>query len=881
MPRRGAPFVGGYPRLAEDDFSHGKGANMGDKQRLFISYSHKDADWLDLVQTHLAILRMQGQVKAWSDESIQPGDRWKDEIETAMREADVAVLLVSPNFIASDFIMKQELPRLLDIQNRKQPGRLHRILPLILEPCAWKKIPALQELEVRPKGRELSAGSEHQQQADLVDFAQQVTDLLFAAPAPVETQPPAGTQTKTVVLGAKNYATLELRLSHWEWNSYQVELSFTWSGDRSGDFLQRYDACLDLDEFAGMDDAETYARNLHHALFPNQEAWDAVTLAKARADEQDVDLRARICIEPGARELHSLNWEKLTVLDGPDNPLAVASTVLARYALGHGGGAPAVLVRRHAKPTALLLGMAAGPAVDGDDGAALQGLDAVAQLLGRAGIACTVRKYWHEVSDLLEILREHDGIDYAYLLVSKGETAEGGPPLGKPKFRGWGPTDAACRGIVAALDAMERPPRLLVLAPAKAGAPVAPRCWPWLLHLAHAAVERGVLGVLTLQGALEEASWQSFLARFFGEIIQHGEADRAARAARKQIAGAPDPWAPVVVARLRSARVWYEPHWMDETRRDQTWQLLVSRIAEDRCMPIVGPGVDYRIARFRRQIAVEWAERYQYPLAQPEQVNLAQVAQYIAATRGDAQMEQDFTKDLRGFVFKRYGHLLDGEERQLSLVKLLSVIADKVALKEPDDPHMVLARLPFSAYVTANFNNFLAEALRRSQQPRSPQELVFNIKRRTGKIAAPSPETPLVYHLFGRIDDIGSLVLTEDNYFDFLIDFWRERERVPLAVRRKLADSSLLFLGFNLHQWDFRVLFRSLLKEESSERRSQQLHVAVQVDPDDDQITDPDRAREYLEAYFEGFVEGDINIYWGTCEDFLGELQRRWEERKP
>jgi hypothetical protein len=134
--------------------------------------------------------------------------------------------------------------------------------------------------------------------------------------------------------------------------------------------------------------------------------------------------------------------------------------------------------------------------------------------------------------------------------------------------------------------------------------------------------------------------------------------------------------------------------------------------------------------------------------------------------------------------------------------------------------------------------------------------------------------------LFGRLDDIESLVLTEDDYFDFLIDFWREHERVPTAVRAALASSSLLFLGFNLNQWDFRVLFRSLLKGEGNQKRRKQLHVAVQVDPDDDQITDPDRAREYMEQYFEGFSESEVSIYWGSSEDFLAELQRRWLEHK-
>jgi hypothetical protein len=140
----------------------------------------------------------------------------------------------------------------------------------------------------------------------------------------------------------------------------------------------------------------------------------------------------------------------------------------------------------------------------------------------------------------------------------------------------------------------------------------------------------------------------------------------------------------------------------------------------------------------------------------------------------------------------------------------------------------------------------------------------------------PSRENPLVYHLFGHISDLRNSVLTEDNYFDFLIHFWKERESIPKVIRATLTNSSLLFLGFKLHHWDFRVLFRTLLAQEGARRRSTHMHVAVQIDPDDDQVTDPERARNYLENYFKEFTDADINVFWGSAEDFLGELKTRW-----
>lgn len=844
---------------------------------LFISYSHKDSDWLDLVQTHFAILRQQGQVTAWSDQDIRPGDHWYDEIRGSMQGADLAVLLVSANFLASDFIMQTELPALLALQSGEKGGRLRGILPLIVEPCLWQHVPGLKELEVRPKGHELSGVTDHQRQADLVDFAQEVARLLYEVPKPREVSP-SGDKLPPTILGAKDYATLDVRIAHSAWNNYRIELNFTWSGDRKWDFVHRYPTCMDPDMLSQIDNAEAYAKQLRIALFPDENAWKWAMRAKQHAREKGVPLRLRISIEPSARELHSLNWEKISTCLGSDNPFDLASTIVGRYALGYGASARAALTRRKVEPTALLIGVDPECAMNEAGSSVLTELNAVTQLLSSVGLGCRVNSSWNNLDELARELRDHDGVDYVYLVLRTcncSVTPQQAIPCSNSAH--FGATDRIRRVITETLGALERPPRLVMIAPADAGSPKFGDCGPCFLNLAHEVIEQGVLGVLTLQGVLEQSDWLKFLAPFFGELIQHGQMDRAARAAREQIKTSPHPWAPVLVSRLRSARLWYEPHFMEERSSDATWRLLLSRIAEGRCTPIIGPGIDFRIARFRQRLAMEWADRYQYPLEMRDHVNLPQVAQYISATWGDAQMEQDFNTYVHVYALKRYGHLLGAKEQEYPVEQMLSEIAGKVLLKEPDDPHVVLAGLPFSTYITANFSTFIADALKRSG--RQVQEEVFSLESPAPENRPPSSEYPLVYHLFGRLDETESLVLTEDDYFDFLIDFWRERERIPSAVRRALANSSLLFLGFNLQDWDFRVLFRSLLKEQSSQRRRKQLHVAVQVDPDDDRITDPDRAREYLERYFEGFAESDVSIYWGSPEDFLGELQRRWKAR--
>ena len=142
----------------------------------------------------------------------------------------------------------------------------------------------------------------------------------------------------------------------------------------------------------------------------------------------------------------------------------------------------------------------------------------------------------------------------------------------------------------------------------------------------------------------------------------------------------------------------------------------------------------------------------------------------------------------------------------------------------------------------------------------------------------PEAARPLIYHLFGNLREPDSVVLTEDDYFDYLIGVTANKDLIPPVVRRALADTALLFLGFRMDDWDFRVLFRSLMSQEGRGRRSRYAHVAVQIDPEESQILEPEGARRYLESYFE---DADISIYWGSTEDFVQELGRRWQEAAP
>ena len=112
----------------------------------FISYSHKDLEYLDLLHTHLATLRREDLINVWYDREILAGDAFNDVILDELLKSELFLALISPYFLSSNYCYEKEMAKAIELQ---QQGKL-RIVAIILEPCDWKHT-LLKQFKVVPK----------------------------------------------------------------------------------------------------------------------------------------------------------------------------------------------------------------------------------------------------------------------------------------------------------------------------------------------------------------------------------------------------------------------------------------------------------------------------------------------------------------------------------------------------------------------------------------------------------------------------------------------------------------------------------------------------------------------------------------------------------
>ncbi|NJK79693.1 MAG: CHAT domain-containing protein [Chloroflexaceae bacterium] len=564
-----------------------------------------------------------------------------------------------------------------------------------------------------------------------------------------------------------SYADLEIGLHRRANARYSVEMSFSQPDSDTDIRLHRNEPVLfsiDLNQLARLQgDPAEYGRVLGASLF-TEAVTTVYTQALSVVQSREMGLRVRLLIGPSAPELHSLRWETLREPQNGNLLLTNEGTVLSRY-LSSQDWRP---VRLRSREQLRALVVVANPADLADyqpGGQTLAPFDTQKELARTSFEDISVQVLTEQGTVTLNTIAAHlrDGYDILYL-AAHGALVNNEPYL-------WMENEAGLAAVIPASELVTRirelrqPPRLIVLASCQSagtGNDYGPSRNEALLALGPQLAGAGVPAVVAMQGNIAVKTVDQFLPAFFAELQRDGQIDRAMAAARGAIRTENDWWMPVLFMRLKSGRLWYVPGFGGDSNDFEKWPALVRNIQRGNATPIIGPHLNTHALTPLADIARQWADDYHFPLAPYQREDLAQVAQFLSVSQDFQFPREELLEKLRTDLITRYEHLLtNGLDEAAMLHELMEAVNSYNRSHNPNDPYKILAELPIPIYITADFSTALSEALRAAGK--DPQIEICRWHADLEQLPSiytddpryqPSVEQPLIYHLFGVIDEL-------------------------------------------------------------------------------------------------------------------------------
>lgn len=403
--------------------------------------------------------------------------------------------------------------------------------------------------------------------------------------------------------------------------------------------------------------------------------------------------------------------------------------------------------------------------------------------------------------------------------------------------------------------------------------------------LARALVRRGCPAVVAMQKTISVESATHFTRAFYAQLAALGEVDRAASAARQQLylrdTSSPEWAIPVLTMRLRDGRVWASSASpVAPVRVDAAfpWRDIVSETRKGRLVPVLGPDINFGLVPTTRQVASRWAAEYGLSATIEGAQDLPRVAKVVETLDGIAQaphrrLEEIYREELlmRRDVAGRKA-LADADTADV-----FDVIGRGYFELDPEAPHAQLARLGLSTFITGNYDPLLSVALRWSGREPVERDCPWrgSDKESKAKLVTGDRSAPLVLHLFGSKPT--SFVLTEDDLLEFLRVTARDPWRLPDRLIRICSESILLFLGFNVRDLSFRVLFRTLVSR--VREFSDGARVAVLQVHDGEPGRQADSHVREIDNFEAKYCdEINLKLYKGSVRGFLTELTKRVHE---
>lgn len=160
--------------------------------RVFYSYSHQDSDLRDKLSTYLGPLRRQKKIEEWHDRKIEPGANWNTEISSRLESAHLILLLLSAEFLDSDYCFGVEVETALA---RLKRGEV-KVVPVLLKPCLWQQSP-FSELQITPRDAKAIKSTQWPSVDEaLADVANEIARLVAEPPLPVSLPSPQRRETQ-------------------------------------------------------------------------------------------------------------------------------------------------------------------------------------------------------------------------------------------------------------------------------------------------------------------------------------------------------------------------------------------------------------------------------------------------------------------------------------------------------------------------------------------------------------------------------------------------------------------------------------------------------------------------------------------------------------
>jgi hypothetical protein len=676
------------------------------------------------------------------------------------------------------------------------------------------------------------------------------------------------------------YADLEIRILEQQEEGYPVELIL----NSEQEFPRGYLSSALLPWVSSASPADDGER-LFEWLF----ADDRLKAAWAEVCGQNPHRRVRLRIDAAAAELHVIPWEVLREpVDGSltQDLSAAASTPFSRYLAGRWRPGSPILKR----PLKMLVAVA-NPTNLADYGlAAINVEDEVASLqeategldveITQLPQPCTLPALETELRNGYHILH----------LVAHGTYSE---QAGQASLFLADAQNQVGRVLDADFAAMlarqlaepdvksENKLRLVFLASCQTATRSPADAFR---GLAPALVAAGVPAVLAMQDLVPANTARAFARTFYQQLLDHGLVDLAGNQARSALltAGLPGAAIPVLFMRLRSGELLGLRGHITSDREDLFWPFLLENVERGWCTPFLGPRVNTGLLPSAETVAEKLADKYGYPL--PDRRNLVRVAQFMAVN-DPGLLRDDYLRLLQRSLFPYLGLQPSQEQmrrfRNASLSETTEALnwSERVLDVRENEIHHLLADLDLPLFVTTNADSFMVEALK--HKGHSPRRVGLRWQPQAGTpqyvlSPAPSRDQPVVLYLNGHDGDPEqrqNLVLSEDDYLAHFVRISRDQETIlPMNVLRAISQHTFLFLGYSVEDWEFRVLLQGLIAP-IAQTGGAKLHVGVQLE--NDQQPEADKVVDYLRRYLRRF---NIEIYWGTSQQFVNELHARWHE---